>query len=119
MNDLELCKKFADLEGVSGVISDAIRKQSMRYMDFMSGPTTAITCPVVQSFDDIYNPITDLALNCAAIIKYRLKVEPEYDGEWYATRCDGGWSKRQASKTKDANLQRAVVTCILKSEGLL
>ena len=105
MSDLELCKKFAELEGKNGDFGASLKGCFvMKYIDGSQSP---------------YNPITDLALNCAAIIKYRLKVEPEYDGEWYATRCDGGWSKRQASKTKDANLQRAVVTCILKSEGLL
>ena len=113
MNDLELCKKFAELDNVNTEVS-VFSSESVLVYKYMGGDK----CHLYNTAN-IYNPIADLALNCAAIIKYRLKVEPEYDGEWYATRCDGGWSKRQASKTKDASLQRAVVACILKSEGLL
>ena len=104
MNDLELCKKFAELEGVElvesfGKIHDASK---------------------LGKYGSEYNPITDLALNCAARDKY--KVEIDYMSKYISIfRIDDRGLTRFSSDMHfdDKPVCRAVIECILKSEGLL
>ena len=64
-----------------------------------------------------YNPITDLALNCAARDKYRAEVE--YSGN--VKKGDGQiWIKHKYSVyfSAPSDVTHSVIECILKSEGV-
>jgi hypothetical protein len=60
-----------------------------------------------------YNPITDLALNCAARDKY--EVEIEYMGDVINITCQDAL---EVVKHKE-DIPRVVCECILKSENKL
>ena len=77
--------------------------------------------------DDIYNPIADLALNCAARDKYRVSISHgevfdcgvDGNGSYdipvcYVTRC--GTTIELMNVNAD-DIPPAVIECILKSEG--
>ena len=108
MNDLELCKKFAELEGKNGDFGVSLKGCFvMKYIDGSQSP---------------YNPITDLALNCAARDKYEIEVKyQKYRATGIAIAVisiDGKWRMRTHPESKE-DIPRAVIECILKSEGLL
>jgi len=64
--DLELSKAFAELEGVDVVIQNGAL--------ICDSPADVLSSVL----SDKYNPITDVALNCAARDKYRVSVN-HYD----------------------------------------
>ena len=104
MNDLELCKKFAELEGKhSFEVVDGIP-----FVAKLKGWVTRVS----------YNPITDLALNCAARDKY--KVQIDYRDKDITVWLDDEATTADSTKySGDEDIPRAVIECILKSKGLL
>ena len=87
MNDLELIKAFAEIDGVK-----VIEEWSCTY-----DKNTALE----------YNPITDLALNCAARDKYR--VEIDYYVKEATIDCES------SAFIIDSRIGRAVIECIVKA----
>lgn len=97
MNDLELCKKFAELEGVELVESFGKLHDASK----------------LGKYGSEYNPITDLALNCAARDKY--KVEIDYSLGNVAIYFPITFDEVNFENNKD--IPRAVLECILKSRA--
>ena len=99
MNELDLCKAIAELEGVNvtGILGSSV---------------------MAIGFSQGYNPITDLALNC--MLRDKHKVEVDYVGDtnskwvgiFHHKRDDTRWSDKK-------EIPRAVIECILKSKGRL
>ena len=73
MNNIEICKRIAEIEGIKVDIDNAMREASVLSKIAATGTLTSL-----QSFDDIYNPLTDDALNLTLRDKYC--VEITYDG---------------------------------------
>ena len=106
MNDLELCIKFAELEDVDYLVyrgNNLLYPNDQGYM-----VENGVTCAW-------YNPITDLALNCAARDKY--KVEVDYSMHNAAIYFPAIFNEVNFKTYSD--IPRAVIACILKSKGLL
>jgi len=97
MNDLELCKKFAELEGVEFSSVESTNQRG-----------------IVETLIN-YNPITDLALTMAAVIKYEVEVCYRY--KTVAVWIESTWI--QVTYKDKVGLPRAVIECILKSESML
>lgn len=102
MDDLELCKKFAELEGVDVEVSDMLG-----------------TITIGVNGYEVYNPITDLALNCAARDKYGVEIV-------YKTECTkarvGVWRGLEwvsIVPNSSEDIPKLVIECILKSKGLI
>ena len=103
MNELELIKAFAEIDEVKlamvGNIDCAENLYSMPRGEFGIGRP--------------YNPITDLALNCAARDKYR--VEIDYD------LCEANIYKPREFHPvifeHSEDIQRAVIECIVKANN--
>ena len=101
MNDLEMIKAFAKLEG-------------------------AVATNIIESPDGVevrfnrngflpYNPITDLALNCAARDKYKVTIEyskSPFCSIGIGTECI------YVDIEDESKVSFDVIECILKSEGL-
>jgi hypothetical protein len=108
INDLELCKAFAALEGVKVHIDTVMIVQTW-VRDDSSEP---------------YNPITDLALNCAARDKYKVSIVyyTEHDcgidgnGDYDVPCCNIniGEDYKVIFNVYEALIPRAVIECILK-----
>ena len=101
MNDLEMIKAFAKLDGLTGF---EVYKSKAR-VAVREGWATLIP----------YNPITDLALNCAARDKY--KVEIDYVDKIVFILDPS--AHQRVNYSDDNAIPRAVISCILKSEGAL
>jgi hypothetical protein len=100
--DLELCKKFAELEGYWAVTDrDGIVYIMKEYMEAPEHPLPTR-----------YNPITDLALNCAARDKYEVEICYRYKEAliW----IESTWIK---ASFKECGISRAVIVAILKSQS--
>ena len=104
MNELELIKAFARIEGV-----DIVMVGKTPYIEDIN-PTFTIRMP--------YNPITDLALNCAARDKH--KVDVDYlDNDmanvemWH--RAADLLAMIECCSVSD--IPRAVIECIVKAHG--
>ena len=104
MDNLELCKKFAELEGVK--------------VEELSWSNVVLCLVRTENRNHEYNPITDLALNCAARDKY--EVEIDYIG-CYGKRMVGIFhhEKDRVSFESKEDIPRATIECILKSKGLI
>ena len=96
MKKLEMIKVFAGLNG------DNIR------VDEVCGYAW------LHSTGETYNPITDLALNCAARDKYYVEVDYKSQSVYIFKSL----TQVHASYYKECDLCKAVIHCILKSEGL-
>ena len=101
MNELTMCKKFAELEGVEVFEND---HGVLCYM-----PPRNVICAMIHT---PYNPITDLALNCAARDKYGIDIV--YSLDYMSDPSCSGYTKYR----NKSDIPRAVIECILKSEGL-
>jgi hypothetical protein len=100
MNDLELIKAFAEIDGVEFFINN--------HGVLCHMPPRNVVCAMIHT---PYNPITDLALNCAARDKYR--VEIDYD------LCEVNIYKPREFHPvifeHSEDIQRAVIECIVKA----
>lgn len=75
MDDLSICKRIAEIEGIEGNIYEAVRLSGQRSNNAGTG---VITSP--QSFIDIYNPLTDDALCFQLMIKHDVDLVSPYRG---------------------------------------
>ena len=102
MDDLELRRKFAEVDGVHIECEE----------------DGVLFCPSEYGGFKQYNPITDLALNCAARDKY--KVQIDYRDKDITIWLDDEATTADSTKySNDNDIPRAVIECILKTEGLL
>ena len=99
MKQIDMIKAFAKLEGFNQVEIKG-RVQVSR----------GFNCDIV------YNPITDLALNCAARDKY--KVEVSYDYNMVTLCLDDGLMSEVVHFKSIESIPSRVIECILKSKGL-
>ena len=96
MNNLELIKVFAEIDGVE-------------WRDGKQGKSRL--CMWAE-----YNPITDLALNCAARDKYLVYID--YDDDFVSIYIDSELVMPPTGvRIKSGNVCRAVIECIVKSKG--
>jgi len=102
MNELEMIKAFAELEGIG-----------LEYPLFNEIPFHRYRKDGVTHLCE-YSPITDLALNCAARDKYR--VENDFDDGACFIYDKNGDLKSEVSFNR--NVSMSTIECILKSEGL-
>ena len=100
MNDLEMCKEFASLEGIAVCILGSIeRLENLSRLQDGSA----------------YNPITDLALNCKARDKYEVFIDYRDERAFILSE-----QREETSVDFDdcETLTVAVIECILKSKGI-
>jgi hypothetical protein len=103
MNDLEMCLAIAELDGVNAfIISDGDKKSTC---------TGMINEPYIAE----YNPITDLALNCALRDKY--DVEVDYVDSCVYIRTNEYPYDSWVEFNSKQEINSAVIKCILKANG--
>ena len=100
MNNLEIAKAIAELEGVE------VLMQSWGTLKFQL---------VSENKSEIYNPITDLALNCMLRDKYGVCVS--YADFKYICVDDATQKVGYTEFESKEDIPRAVCECILKSQG--
>ncbi len=96
MNQLQLCKLFAELEGVS---------------------ETSFELDYITEECGHYNPITDLALTMKAMIDYKVQKTTSMVNHGVTIISIRGGVAIKISD--DAETPSAIIECILKSEGKL
>ncbi len=105
MNELQICKKIAELEGVILINYEGV------------------LCALKKDSNPIeYNPITDLAINCMLRDKYEIQVcydrslviKCRYEPDYSIDKA----SFRIGLPSTQVEINRAVCECILKSRGL-
>ena len=109
MKDVELCKKFAELEGVELVESFGKIHDTSK----------------IGKYSSEYNPITDLALNCAARDKYEVAIN--YNIKFchikifkFTNRyCLKVYKQTKVEFKSKKDIGLAIIECILKSKGIL
>jgi len=102
MKELEMIKAFAELEGFKFSSNKPSYKKDL-----------GLWCSIYSdNCYGWYNPLLPNALNCAARDKYQVKVCYRY------RECliwvESTWVK---ASFKDQSIDKAVIECILKSEG--
>ncbi len=106
MKDVDMIEAFAELEGIK--LTDHrghwLHKNDQGGM-FINGVTMKW-----------YNPITDLALNCAARDKY--EVEVYYDGKSISVQSNNKFNGADVTFSSIEDIPKTVIECILKSKGL-
>ena len=111
MNQLDMIKAFAELEGV--ILKDDgcgtfFTKDNCGNFMFNGGSYS------------MYNPITDLALNCAAMLKYKVSIYRGNLGDKGMVCSNHAayavWRADVSFENNDG-APRAIIECILKSEG--
>ena len=105
MKELEMIKAFAKLEGVELTLSDG------KYY------TKEEECNGWVAMTE-YNPITDLALNCAARDKYETDIEWYYESVSMQSEYTDRPNEFIVRFSGKEELPKALIECILKSEGL-
>ncbi len=101
LTDLEICKRIAEIEGVE------FRTQNGKVLP--ENPAEAITSKLT----DVYNPLTDDALNHNLMIKYKIRVEPENCSAW--TDNDDGYPQYEVIHCK-GTINKAICLAIIKSK---
>lgn len=104
MNDLEICKAIAKLEGVRVAGLGAVEVNRYCYMD---------ECGVIGGE---YNPITDLALNCMLRDKYEVNIV--YDDHLVFITSNQLCVDHDTLFDSVKDVPSAICECILKSKGL-
>ena len=108
MNTLELCKKFAELEGMD--ICPSHQTKRILVLDNSMGEMSMVE----------YNPITDLALNCAARDEYDVTIDYLGFVQIHFLNHIGIYAEKECVRFKHKeDIPRAVIECILKSKGML
>ena len=103
MNELQMIAAFAELEGIElMVVCEDAGGPVIRYESLNHG---------------IYNPITNLALNCAARDKYKVTIN--YSENSVCTFDAFGYILTEVVFRSDSELNSAIIICILKDKGLL
>jgi hypothetical protein len=71
LTDLEICQRIAEIEGLRDTIESAIKNISRRQYKsiFATGVITS-----QQTFEDVYNPLTDDALCFKLMVKYKVSL---------------------------------------------
>ncbi len=113
MNQLQLCKLFAELE-FGGLLDESVVE--------LDGKLVLLSEMGDIMFEDNdidypleFNPITDLALTMKAIIDYGVEIERNGDGGYIYL---SGEAFMVSFKSKE-EIPHAIIECILKSEGKL
>lgn len=101
MEQLDMCKAMADLECVDAHIAMEDKPDAYVYSELLGME---------------YNPITDLALNCAARDKYEVEIN-YFDKEVDIYEIADIGMILIAKAEFNGNVNQAVIECILKSKG--
>jgi len=104
MNDLELIKRIAEIEGVDlRFFSISKRDNGTFYVFADNGATRNI------------NYLTDKALLWDLMVKYEVNIN-HADMYVFMTESDGGWSYSHVDYDDISDLPRAILECIVKSD---
>jgi hypothetical protein len=112
LTDLEICQRIAEIEGVKDKIEAAMMaiRQSSHHSIFATGTVTS-----QQTFDDIYNPLTDDALCFKLMIKYDIApFKCEFGG--YECVYDVDLVLSGSGVVNDENPNRAICLAIIESK---
>jgi hypothetical protein len=118
MNDLEMCKKIAELEFGSllneSVVESGNKLLLLSEMGNLMFEGDDIDYPLE------FNPITDLALSCMLRDKYEVEVNYVMAKHVaiYCVNADGLANIESINFESKEDIPRAVCECILKSKGL-
>lgn len=114
LTELELCKKFAELDGVGEYL---MHRDEMYIVDFKGD------LYVNSVAHSKYNPITDMALNCVAMDKYNIETEYVSPNLMYVSTSQYLENARIPVISIKVNIKselpRARIECILKSKGII
>lgn len=119
MEQLEMIKAFAELEGVEGLEHKGRFIKGCEFnavINLIKG--SRLTDIELAAFLDsaAYNPITDLALNCAARDKY--EVEVNYSAFTVTDFCNDNLDITRVHFKCKSDVPAVIIECILKSKGL-
>jgi hypothetical protein len=98
MNDLEMCKAMAEIEGIE------------LKLDGTRMPTKGFS---KRNLTPPYNPITDIALNCALRDKYEVGIDYNVGS---CIVIHGEEFREDCFESND-EIPRVVIECILKANG--
>ncbi len=101
MNDLEICKRIAEIEDVDFQI------QNKKILP--KDPANAIK----DKLTDVYNPLTDKALCFNLMVKHNVRVEPSDCNAWIYN--EDGYPEYKVLH-HDGTLQRAICLAIIKAD---
>ena len=82
MTDLEICKAVAEIVGIKYKIDAAMESVAVCRGDLVPSGTSITS---LQTFDEIYNPLTDDALCFRLMVKHSIEFSPS----WQEVRSDG------------------------------
>jgi len=109
MKELDMIKSFAKLEGIE-IVDEYCGKLFIKDVD--SGSVS------IKGYShSSYNPIDNLALNCAARDKYETDIEWYYESVSMQSEYTDRPNEFVVRFSGKDELPKAVIECILKSEG--
>lgn len=103
MNDLELCKKIAEIEGVEF----SVRGNSV----VADNPAEAIK----DKLTDIYNPLTNKALLFDLLVKYDVCICRYNDYVYIESDYTDAEHKAYESFSDEKDIPRAILECIVEA----
>ncbi len=110
MNDLEICKRIAEIEDVDFQI------QNKKILP--KDPANAIK----DKLTDVYNPLTDKALCFDLMVKHNIELTPMSSGCWCASSVDvytfdGQVDYKLCPSWLDDNPQQAICLAIIEANN--
>ena len=101
MNDLDICKRIAEIEGATETFAPNIHGAGSPLIAVFDNKTC---------FD--YNPLTDDALCFKLMVNYKVRFCPEYDGSFVAFLHNG---HNEYARILDKNPNRAICLAIIEA----
>lgn len=109
MNDLEICRRIAEIEGLLESIDDSLKQQREMQNSFKAR-ATGVTNPYrLQSFEDVFNPLNSDSASFKLMVKYGIKVTPRI-GYTLAE-----WSGGEVEANGDKHTNRAICLAIIEA----
>jgi hypothetical protein len=109
MNDLEICKRIAEIEGELPILEESIKARNK----ILAQVQRKIT------ITDIYNPLTDDALCFKLMIKYRVMLD--YDNDLFIAQTlkglfSSGWEPTE-NLTRLESPNKAICLAIIEAHN--
>ncbi len=113
LTDLEIVKKIAEIEGVYDEINSKINAHNQRGNQWDKTPNSGVTNPYGRlKLTCVYNPLTDKALLMDLILKHRVSLVQNGNGDNHAFFMDKDVDIYEPEKTK---IPRAVLLAIIEA----
>ena len=111
MDDLSICKRIAEIEGIKSKIDKAMDDIKLLKQSAATGITTSS-----QGFVDIYNPLTDDALCFQLMVKYEVNINRYYD----SVTIDSDYNDKPpiasvSFSTDDVSINKAICLAIIEA----